>query len=104
MKITKSKVTTPEGIELNAAVEGRIDAPNAQRLLDDLSSDLKRVKALNIDFRHVDYISSVGIRSLLILFKQMRRQNGKLVITNINDEVKEVFKLIGLMEFIKTED
>ena len=101
MKIIKNKVATPEGTVLNVLIDGRIDATNAEEFRDSISTDLKRVKVLNLDFQNVGYISSVGIRSLLLLFKQMRRQDGRMEILNINDQVREILKLIGLMEFIK---
>ena len=101
MKIIKNKVATPEGTVLNVLIDGRIDATNAEEFRDSISTDLKRIKVLNLDFQNVGYISSVGIRSLLLLFKQMRRQDGRMEIININEQVREVLKLIGLMEFIK---
>ena len=101
MTITKNRVVTPEGTVLNVSVDGRIDATNAEEFRDTISADLKRVNVLTLDFQNVDYISSVGIRSLLLLFKQMRRQDGRMEIININEQVREVLKLIGLMEFIK---
>lgn len=104
MKIIKNKVATPEGTVLNVLIDGRIDATNAEEFRDSISTDLKRVKVLNLDFQNVDYISSVGIRSLLLLFKQMRRQDGRMEIININDQVREILKLIGLMEFIKHDN
>ena len=104
MKIIKNKVATPEGTVLNVLIDGRIDATNAEEFRDSISTDLKRVKVLNLDFQNVDYISSVGIRSLLLLFKQMRRQDGRMEIININEQVREILKLIGLMEFIKHDN
>ena len=104
MKIIKNKVATPEGTVLNVLIDGRIDATNAEEFRDSISTDLKRVKVLNLDFQNVDYISSVGIRSLLLLFKQLRRQDGRMEIININDQVREILKLIGLMEFIKHDN
>lgn len=101
MDITKNKVVTPEGTVLNVSIDGRIDASNAEEFRDTISADLKRVKVLKLDFQNVDYISSVGIRSLLLLFKQLRRQDGRMEIININEQVREILKLIGLMEFIK---
>ena len=101
MNITKNKVVTPEGTVLNVSIDGRIDATNAEEFRDTISADLKRVNVLTLDFQNVDYISSVGIRSLLLLFKQLRRQDGRMEIININDQVREILKLIGLMEFIK---
>ena len=104
MKIIKNKVATPEGTVLNVLIDGRIDATNAEEFRDSISTDLKRVKVLNLDFQNVDYISSVGIRSLLLLFKQLRRQDGRMEIININEQVREILKLIGLMEFIKHDN
>ena len=104
MDITKNKVVTPEGTVLNVSVDGRIDATNAEEFRDSINADLKRVKILKLDFQNVDYISSVGIRSLLLLFKQLRRQDGRMEIININEQVREILKLIGLMEFIKHDN
>ena len=104
MNITKNRVVTPEGTVLNVSVDGRIDATNAEEFRDTISADLKRVNVLSLDFQNVDYISSVGIRSLLLLFKQLRRQDGRMEIININDQVREILKLIGLMEFIKHDN
>ena len=104
MDITKNKVVTPEGTALNVSVDGRIDATNAEEFRDTISADLKRVNVLTLDFQNVDYISSVGIRSLLLLFKQLRRQDGRMEIININEQVREILKLIGLMEFIKHDN
>ena len=104
MNITKNRVVTPEGTVLNVSVDGRIDATNAEEFRDTISADLKRVNILTLDFQTVDYISSVGIRSLLLLFKQLRRQDGRMEIININEQVREILKLIGLMEFIKHDN
>lgn len=104
MNITKNKAVTPEGTVLNVSIDGRIDATNAEEFRDTISADLKRVNVLTLDFQNVDYISSVGIRSLLLLFKQLRRQDGRMEIININDQVREILKLIGLMEFIKHDN
>ena len=104
MTITKNRVVTPEGTVLNVSVDGRIDATNAEEFRDTISADLKRVNVLSLDFQNVDYISSVGIRSLLLLFKQLRRQDGRMEIININEQVREILKLIGLMEFIKHDN
>ncbi len=104
MNITKNKVVTPEGTVLNVSIDGRIDATNAEEFRDTISADLKRVNVLTLDFQNVDYISSVGIRSLLLLFKQLRRQDGRMEIININEQVREILKLIGLMEFIKHDN
>ncbi len=52
-------------------------------------------KHILMDFWGLDYISSAGIRVLLILTKQLRGQ-GKLGFYNMNEQVREVFEMTGL--------
>ncbi len=45
----------------------------------------------------VDYISSAGVRLLLSTSKKLSRQNGKLVLCDLQRGVREVLEISGLM-------
>ncbi|MGB0846125.1 MAG: STAS domain-containing protein [Thiolinea sp.] len=51
---------------------------------------------LVIDFSQVDYISSAGLRVVLIAAKQLRKSAGILVLSGLSDVVQEVFEISGL--------
>lgn len=54
-----------------------------------------------IDMNSVEYIDSSGIGVLINAAKLLRKQNGDVVIANVSDTVKEIFKVINLDNFIK---
>ena len=50
------------------------------------------------DFSEVSFISSLGIRMVLMAFKEVKRQGFTLKIENSNDDVENVFLMTGLVE------
>lgn len=54
---------------------------------------------LLLDFSNLDFISSAGIRVLLVIYKQLLGK-GRMVICNSNEQVREVFEMTGLAGLI----
>jgi anti-anti-sigma factor len=50
-----------------------------------------------VDFSEVEYISSAGLRVLLLLAKQMRVDHGRLALCGLGDRVRQVFELAGFL-------
>jgi anti-anti-sigma factor len=50
---------------------------------------------LVLDCAQLDYISSAGLRVLLMAAKRTTQAKGKMVLATMNDEVKQVFDLTG---------
>jgi anti-anti-sigma factor len=76
---------------------GRIDTAGAGPFADQCA-DLIRSGARNllIDMRQVRYISSAGIRALLITARLVDKHQGKLVLCGISPEIMRVFTMGGL--------
>lgn len=53
-----------------------------------------------IDLSEVAYIDSSGIGVLINTAKLIRKQKGDIVMANISDEIRNIFKVIKLEEFI----
>lgn len=60
------------------------------------------MKTLIMDFAELEYISSAGLRVLLIAIKQMKRQ-GSMRVINTNEMVKEIFEVTGFADLVKVE-
>lgn len=75
---------------------GRLDAITASDAERKILSIIDRgeVKLL-LDFRHVEYISSAGMRVLLAIAKKLRGLSGKLVLCSVNPRVMDVLKMSG---------
>lgn len=80
-----------------ALARGRIDHAHADAFEAALAPYLldcrAGVEALVIDFSRVTYISSVGLRVLLLAAKQVKEQKGRLALAALSPEVAEVFQI-----------
>lgn len=81
-----------EGNKLVLHVEGRIDTTTAPELTEYFQKELAGVTEFELDLEHVDYVSSAGLRAILIAQKTMDKQ-GKMVVSHVNKEIMETFEL-----------
>lgn len=79
------------------SVEGRIDHARAadfqQALTPHLNDCSAEGHALVLDFGAVDYVSSIGLRALMLAAKQVKAQNGRIAIAALSPVVSEVFQI-----------
>jgi len=79
------------------AVSGRIDLehmPEFQGALDPYISECTDGRApLLLDFSNVEYISSVGLRALMLFARAVKAQKGRIAIAAMQPIVLEVFKI-----------
>ncbi len=81
---------------LVVSVEGRMDAVSAPDFEKRCDEWLARGEtSFILDFNGLEYISSAGLRSLLILGKKLAAKKGTIVIAAMKDVVKEVFQISG---------
>jgi len=92
MKITTEK--TSEVLVIHP--EGRLDTMTAGEFEKEVTP-LIRQSGLNvlIDFGKLDYISSAGLRSILILAKEMKKKENNFALCCLNETIMEVFRISG---------
>ena len=54
------------------------------------------MKALTLDFKECDYVSSAGLRVLLATFKQMKAAKGTMALANVGENFRDVLENTGL--------
>lgn len=76
---------------------GRIDHAHADAFKSALDKYLAECKSggthVVLDFAAVNYISSVGLRMLMLAARQVKTQGGRIVIAALQPLVEEVFKI-----------
>lgn len=83
------------------ALDGRIDTTNADRFYADIQPLLTSDKPdICIDCKNMTYTSSQGLRIFLTLQKSVLARGGKMVLTGMNPQVKEVFDITGFSNII----
>ena len=98
LKITKQA----DGSTLTVKVEGRVDSNTAVELDRALNGTLDGITKLILDFERLEYISTAGLRALLIAQKTMNQQ-GTIVIQNVSGAVKEIFEVTGFTDMLMIE-
>ena len=98
MQITK----TVENDNLTLSLEGRLDTLTAPQLEAEVNGKLDGVKTLIFDFQNLAYVSSAGLRILFMAQKIMNKQ-GKMVVKNVSEEVKEIFEVTGFSDILTIE-
>ena len=94
MNITISKVS-----EINVVqIAGRLDTTNYGELEHHLSS-LTENNQFNIllDLEKLEYISSSGLRILLMFLKKIKAAEGKFMLCALTPEIREIFEISGFI-------
>lgn len=97
MEITKEY----DGNELTISVEGRIDTITSQDLEREIASEMGNFNSLVMDFTDLTYISSAGLRLMIVTQKKLKPENIPFVIKNINDTVGEIFRMSGFNKILE---
>ena len=99
MKIEKKA----EGSKLTVALEGRLDTTTAPELEEALKDALEKVDDLTMDFSGLEYISSAGLRVLLLAYKKMVPA-GTMKLIHVSDVVKDILEITGFLELLNVQD
>ena len=90
-----------EGDTLVAKAEGRIDGTNAREFQDDLDSVIEeRDRAVILNFEDLMYISSAGIRVVLMTAKTLQRREARFALCSLSEPVREIFEVSGFDKII----
>ena len=88
--------------ETTIKLVGRLDTTTAPALDKTISEDIAGTKNLVLDVKELEYISSAGLRVLLGAQKKMQKI-GFMKVTNVREEVMEVFEMTGFADILVIE-
>ena len=77
--------------------QGRIDHATADAFSAALAAQVAQCASggpgIVLDMSGVDYISSVGLRALMVAAKQVKAQDGRIAVAALTPMVREVFQI-----------
>lgn len=89
-------VTNKEGAVSIVGIKGRLDALTSKRAEEQL---LKLVDSgerfLVLDMAELDYMSSVGLRVLILLGKRLKQAQGRVVVCALQESIQQIFEIAG---------
>jgi len=99
-------VVTVEKLEkaLRLKVKGRLDAVTAPTLKGMHHLDRRGETSSIVDLEELEYISSAGLRSVLITAKRLKSDNGRICFCNTRGMVRKVFNISGFQSMFPMYD
>ena len=86
---------------LLGTIDGRVDTTNADELQNKLDADITAEdSALLLDFEHVSYISSSGLRVVLRMAKRFNEPGKRFAICSLSESVRDILTMSGFDQLI----
>lgn len=83
------------------AVSGKLDTDTAVKADSVFSEVLNRQNHLLVDLSALRYISSAGLRILLLTAKRVQQKGGGIVLFGLQDNVNEIFEISGFSSLFR---
>ncbi len=95
---------TPQNEEIIVSLIGRLDTPASQ----DVAAQLEPLKekaggTIILDCSELSYISSSGLRIFLTLRKDAAEKGGKVIVRNIDNNIRSVFMMTGFLNLFEIQ-
>ncbi len=87
-------------VDLAGDIAGKT-APLAEEQIVPLT---KTTKKLLIDLTQVPYMSSAGLRMMLLLYRQMTTNNGRIALVGVSEDIKDTMSATGFLNYFSTFD
>lgn|SRR5690606_2712151 len=101
MSVTREK----NGEILLVSAAGQINSANAAELETQLLQWVEEGEhKWVLDMSGVEYISSAGLRVVLLLAKRLKQQGGHVVLCSLQPHVLEVFDISGFLSILDVAD
>ncbi|MGN1404815.1 MAG: STAS domain-containing protein [Erysipelotrichaceae bacterium] len=84
--------------KLKVAISGRLDTTTAPELEKEL--DFNGISSVEFDLAELEYVSSAGLRVILMVQKNMK---GNFVLKNVKPEIMEIFEITGFVDILTIE-
>ncbi|CAG4998440.1 Putative anti-sigma factor antagonist [Dyadobacter sp. CECT 9275] len=94
----KVSITAQDDISI-IEVSGDIDSKTAPEFEKSAKEAAAQSTKIAIDLTAVEYMSSAGLRVLLMVYRNIKSQNGKVVLVGVSEDIQDVMSTTGFINF-----
>lgn len=87
-----------------AALVGELNGRSAPLVQDKLLPLVAPGCKILLDMRDISYMSSAGLRILLLLYRQIAAQQGHVVLSGLPDAIRDTMAITGFLDFFEDYD
>jgi len=93
-----------DGDKITALFSGRLDTAAAVQTVEDVKPLMEaKNKEIILDCSELEYISSSGLRIFLSIRKEAAAHGSKVIVRNINADIRQVFVMTGFISLFEIE-
>jgi stage II sporulation protein AA (anti-sigma F factor antagonist) len=91
---------------LIAVMAGELDHHSAEEVRNKIDNelDIQDLRNLILDFAGVTFMDSSGIGVVIGRYKKLSLKKGRVSVINVNNNIKRVFELSGMVKIIQLYD
>ncbi len=95
----------PRGTVILLRLGGRLDSLTSPQLETKLLALVEGgTRQLVLDLMNLDYISSAGLRVLLMVAKKLKAANGQVALAAMKSHIREIFDIAGFSTIFPIHD
>ncbi|MCI0396194.1 MAG: anti-sigma factor antagonist [Chloroflexi bacterium] len=84
------------------ALAGEIDGRTAPAIQEQLLPLAQPGCKILLDMSGVSYLSSAGLRLLLVLYRQINDNHGRVVLAGLREPIRDTMAITGFLDFFAT--
>ncbi len=85
-------------------ITGEIEASAAAQIQEKVLALIKPGLKLLMDMTDVAFMSSAGLRLLLLLYRQVTGQGGQMVLVGLSEEIQDTMSATGFLSFFTIQN
>ena len=99
LDVTVRRGTSGTIVELS----GEINSSTSEGLLDQLLPLVGEGNPLVVDLYAVGYVSSAGLRTLLVVYREAQHGGTSVRLSGLSDELRFVMSVTGFLDFFESD-
>ena len=80
------------------SVRGRVDANTSEALQDVVLETAHQNQKLLLDLSQVDYMSSAGLRVMLLLHREIHDNEGRVILVGLQERIRDAMQMTGFLK------
>ncbi|ADC46364.1 anti-sigma factor antagonist [Methanobrevibacter ruminantium M1] len=89
--------------ELTIETGNKIDTTTAPDFENEIMDEMGNFDSLTLDLKNLEYISSAGLRVLILVQKKLKADDIPFVIINTNDNIKNILTMSGFDKILNIQ-
>lgn len=85
-------------------IVGELDSITAPLAQEQILPLAEKGSKILLDMSQVTYMSSAGLRTLLLIYRKITENLGSIVIAGLNEEIRDIMAVTGFLDHFHLED